>query len=196
MNVVVIDGSDDDNGFLKRHRGGAPNALVVADVESMVQGILRRLGAQQSIDRLIIVGHGASGIIGAGDGEGNGSTLRLSGHLLPGEQVGTAARGLQVLGLDRHGQLRGRAVLGRLSGHFAPGAVVELQGCQVGRGHQGRELLRQLADLWRVNVQASIDDQHFDPVLQGSRHAGLRFEGQVIEASRTAGHGARVHAVR
>ena len=196
MDILVIDGSDNDNGYLKNHRVvvSYSNALIVSSVENMVDRIRERLGASGTIDHLVIVGHGNSGIIGVGIGERQPNNPHLAGHLLVGEQIAEAPSGLQVIELNRHGHLRGRASLSLLTGRFASDAVVELQGCNVGRGHAGRELLRQLADLWHVTVQASPDTQRA-PWDHRAR-PGVSFEGHVIEARPTPGHSARVRLVR
>src|SRR5262245_737484 len=64
VEIVVIDGSDNDNSYLKSHRAAVSNALIVSSVENMVNRIRDRLGATGTIDRLVIVGHGNSGVIG------------------------------------------------------------------------------------------------------------------------------------
>jgi hypothetical protein len=193
MEIVVIDGSDNDNSYLKMHRAAVSDALIVSSVENMVNRIRELLGVSGRMGRLVIVGHGNSGVIGVGDGEG-GRNPHLAGHLQVGEQITEASPGLQVIELDARGNLRGRTSLGLLTGRFVPGAVVELQGCQIARGHAGRELLRQLADLWQVTVRASVDSQ-YGPGHPRAR-PGLSFEGQVIEARPTPGHHSRVRLVR
>lgn len=62
----------------------------------------------------------------------------------------------------------------RLRPYFAANARVELHGCNVGRGPHGRELLRYLADIWRVPVSAGSHTQRV-----GTGSVLSNFEGTV-----------------
>jgi hypothetical protein len=169
MNIVVIDSSTVDNGFLVGQRALHPNAVLANSVVKMVSHILDRLGPSGTIDRLLIIGHG----LGHGGEQGMGCGDNSDNR-------GTAAHALFV----NNGHLRHEASLRLLTGRFAPTAVVELHGCQVARGHAGRELLRRLSDLWQVPVRAGVENQHVD--------AADRIEGPIVEAYHRPGHSARV----
>ncbi len=56
-----------------------------------------------------------------------------------------------------------RKELARLKGYFAEYAVVTLQGCEVGAGVKGEQLLKELATLWGVRVRGGVPYQR--PVL-------------------------------
>lgn len=170
MQIIVIDASKqhDESGALATDRRIHPGAIIADSVLVMVSGILNRLGRTSQIDRLIIWGHGRPGVqaIGAGDDLWNN-------QMIPG-----------VLGVHRVSGLLHRGELVRLRKRFAPGAVVELHGCNVAQHHRGRELLRQLSDLWGVRVRAALLEQPSD--------RPNRFFGPVIEAYHPRAHHARV----
>jgi hypothetical protein len=52
-----------------------------------------------------------------------------------------------------------RPALGLLRDRFWGAATVTLMGCYVGRGLEGRRLLRSLARIWNVPVAAGVDLQ-------------------------------------
>jgi hypothetical protein len=175
MEIVVIDYATQskytkENHYLTGQRRQFPDAIPVHGVNSMVNSILGRLsrgGANARIDRLVIVCHGWEG--GGGMNVGSGQ--------------GEPSRGQRIF-IDDHDRFVGARELARLAGHFAPGAVVEIHSCQLARGHFGRELLRQLSDLWGVRVRASPENQRVDAVNA--------IEGPVIEAAPRTGHHSRV----
>jgi hypothetical protein len=166
MNITVVDSTKMDRLMITDRRMH-PNAIVVKSVADMVNQILQRLGNQQ-IESLQIFGHGASGEAAVADS----ATTMASG---------------QIIGLDRNGRLENRVQLIRLQNHFAHGAVVTLQGCQIGSRHAGRELIRQLAHLWNVRIRAGAEDQFAD--------SADAIEGPIIEAVPNNGH-PRVHLGR
>lgn len=146
-----------------------PNAILVSDVNQMVNQILARAGTGPNISRLRFFGHALPGY--------QGMANSYSSNKIP-----------QFIAIDRHGHLVNRADLERLRGHFAPNAVVELHGCNVALGHHGRELLRQLAELWNVRVRGGAERQFTD--------SGDLIEGPIIEAVPVPGHSAMIHRVR
>lgn len=108
--------------------------------------------------------------------------LRIFGHGLPGGQIVSAGRGVTG-GAATHGSaLTAQAVRamtnewGQLAQAFAPYGSCELHGCRVGQGARGNDLLRELANLWRVPVSAGVETQHT------GRGSTGRFEGPVRTA--------------
>ncbi len=91
------------------------------------------------------------------------SRLRIIGHgFRGGQQIGPDLA-LTSDNFETH-----RAELARLRGHFTRGAVVELEGCDVGDGPNGARLLAQLATLWGVEVRAGTVPQRLPPGLEGT----------------------------
>jgi len=183
QDITVIDKSDDDprhlkggHGWLVALRAAFPDALAVSSVPNMVTQILHRLGSEGRIGRLQIYGHGW--------------TIRGQGGVQPVFESQTELHRDALLAVDRSGRLFNRDELSRLTLWFAPDGFVELRGCNVGLGHRGRELLRQLHMLWAVPVRASPETQRF-----ADRDLVDPFEGAVIEARSRPGHHARVRRV-
>jgi hypothetical protein len=178
MHIVVIDASSDD---IDRAFGGSVLAydrqihgksyITAGNVSEMVDKILGKL-RREPLHRLTIWGHGGPGQQGVGAGNsrfGNGD----------------AARGLLICVVN--GRLSQRSTLARLCGKFSWDARVDLHGCNVARGHSGRQLLRALCDLWQVPVRGGVNVQ--------DSHADDRFDGPVIEAYPRAGRGSSVHVM-
>jgi hypothetical protein len=53
----------------------------------------------------------------------------------------------------------GKTQLRRLDGKFAAGGVLELRGCNVGEGKNGKKLLVEIAKLLKVSVCAGVGRQ-------------------------------------
>jgi hypothetical protein len=180
QDIIVIDKSDDRSkrtkGWLVGLRATFPHALLANNVHDMVEQILRQVGSGR-INRLRIYGHGSI-YRGQGGLQGMGDSF-------------TGSRGHQLITVTRRGDLLNRTDLERLRGHFEPDAVVELRGCNVAHGHRGREILRQLSDLWHTRVQAGTEVQYHTP-----GDTIDNFEGPVVEARNLPGHHSRVHRVR
>jgi hypothetical protein len=146
------------------NRRNFPGALRASSVREMVEAIERLVSQSRSqfpdgvlIRRLRIFGHGRPGIQVMGGDPSTNSPLRTM-------QVG------------RDGRLTNARVLQVLSrGYFAAGAVVELHGCQVAAGSNGRRLLEELHCLWGVIVRGGQDDQRADEIGN--------YEGSVVESS-------------
>jgi hypothetical protein len=78
------------------------------------------------------------------------------------------------------GASRTNPALARLKPYFARGAVVQLHGCNVAVGWEGRYLLQKLAALWGVRVQGAIDTQFPNLFVD-------EFEGSYWEADGSGG---------
>lgn len=184
-NLVTIDHTDVDDmvtalaqgNLLQSIRQGHQYGLVAASE-------LARSGAPPasiSVGMSNGVSHMITQVRNAAGGRKIG-LLRIYGHGLPGGQIVSAGRGVSG-GAATHGSaLTGQAVRvmtnewGQLAQAFAPYGSCELHGCRVGQGARGADLLRELANLWRVPVSAGVETQHT------GRGATGRFEGPVRTA--------------
>jgi len=180
LEIIIIDGSKTAHGRRGRPNGTDvalatdrkihPGALVVLSAREMVDCVLARAGRRE-IHRLIIWGHGCPGVQGIGAGD---NFLHLD-RIAP-----------RILRVNDHNLLLNRAQLSRLRHKFDHDGIVELHGCQVAQYHEGRELLRQLSDLWGVRVRGALFNQPSD--------TPNRFFGPVVEAgTNTKRRHARVH---
>jgi len=145
-------------------RRGLPDA-----VEMMVQRILdtvRRGG--RPIGTLTFHGHGLPGIQSLAGGiptvESPVETEWVLARIAPHARDVLSNRNLDSI----------RPALGRLRGRFSRRGKVRLMGCYVGRGLEGRRLLRSLAGIWQVPVVAGVDRQAAGDL------ATYSFEGPVV----------------
>jgi hypothetical protein len=120
--------SPPDNGFLAQKAGKNPGCLRVTSVKNMVDQILGALSAGEKIQKLNIYGHGAAGVISAGDGQG----WEAGKHI--------------------NNDTAWQTELGRLKGKFADGAEVFLGGCHTGADQAGANKLKEVADVLGVPV--------------------------------------------
>lgn len=104
------------------------------NLQNAVNQILAVLGKDGKIECLRFFGHGRPGrqLVGCGENEPG-----------PDQQIAW-----------RNGKMFGKTQLRRLEGRFAPGAVLELRGCNVADGKNGEALLLNIAGLLKVVVCA------------------------------------------
>ncbi len=152
VRLTVIDNFPKDDGFLPRCRALHPRHFNCHDVQSMVTVVLNAAG-HRKIARLRIFGHGHEGSQRVGGGQGGNDHQRFW--------------------VDPRGRLHNQGPLKLLCHHFTPHALVQLHGCEVAHGRRGLQLLRRLADLWGVRVQAAVKIQH--------ANRGSHFNGRYIE---------------
>ena len=94
--------------------------------------------------------------------------LRIWSHGGPGGQAVTLSPGVNPKGqragisMANFGEVK--PALDQLTPYFAPRGRVELRGCNVGVGYDGIDLLKVLANLWRVDVYAAINSQPIGPI--------------------------------
>jgi hypothetical protein len=163
MNIDVVDGIGRD-GYaraVRRRLERISDPILVNSAASLVALVLGRLGGNR-LRRLRIFGHGTGGQQGLGNSRAPGPLQEIAVHCTGHTESSCGA-------ISNQNHLRS------LTGHFARDGWVELLGCDVADGVQGRSLLRQLAALWNVPVKASEDDQ-----FPRSARRGLR--GQVVVA--------------
>jgi len=157
-------------------------------VGQVVDDILERRRALGPIALLRFFGHGAPGLMGVAGGTGTmrgsgGETIfrddegrELEASQRPDSHWGRPVRGDHVRDqttISREGWTLIQATLARLRGAFAPYGSVQLHGCRVGLGNEGRRLLTSLADTLGVPASAALGRQSFGLTT------ALRFEGSV-----------------
>lgn len=134
------------------------NGAVSNAVGVMIRDVISAAGSPGSISVLRIYSHGNEGI------------FNVAGGVISGEEDGNA------IAVSNIGQFE--PDLRRLAPYFAPHARVELHGCLVGKGKDGEKLLRKLAGVWHVRVQATTSE---------SSMGAVQFTGGVVEAHPSGG---------
>lgn len=158
MIIDVIDMQDPKSGSeVKRGLSGTDSKVVCLygmsnGIGQMITEVINAAGMVYSIDALRIWAHGTSG-----------SQVLSSGEYLMEEHW---------CGIDVSMIREIEPTLKRLAPYFKPGARVELRGCNIARGKKGERLLKELARIWGVAVQAGTADQ-----------VGVNWIGPVVEAS-------------
>lgn len=143
------------------------NLSVSNAVGRMVSDVIAAAGALGSVSVLRIYSHGNQGVfniageIGYVDGKREAYSTEKDGNAI-------AVSNIKLL----------EPFLRNLTPYFAPQARVELQGCLVGKGTVGETLLRELARIWHVRVQATTEETSIGAV---------QFTGLVVEANPSGG---------
>jgi len=129
--TVVEKATQDDryNWWSARMRSGESKAESVKD---MVDKVLARLGEDDSILRLTLIGHGSPGNLSMGDGKSR--------------EVG------KHIGIDNPDEWVDE--LERLRDRFSSDALLTLRGCKAGEGSRGRRLVDLLHAKLGVKVRA------------------------------------------
>jgi hypothetical protein len=183
-NFKVIDAVDiTDPDVLKtegadiKEVGGRPifTGAICNGIGEVVQRILMRSSSDGSLVLLRFFGHGASANMGISDGEGYIQDRRGRRTFLE-----DASR----TSITNKNFSDAASTLGRLRFSFGVYSSVELHGCNVSRGVDGRQLMQRLAGLWGVPVSGGTQSQY------GGGVCTFRFEGPVYTAF-PAGHNLR-----
>lgn len=124
----------------------------------VVDRIIERARSHGTITLLRFHGHGAPGLMGVAGGK----WTEMSRHLSD---------------FGPYRKRRARRTLGELRPYFAPSAHVELHGCQVAKGPNGRRLIIWLANTLGVPVSASVVSQY-----DAGGPETFKFEGPVLTA--------------
>lgn len=149
--IKVIDwpAVDNDNqDFAAKH----PDALKAGSKEDLVTQVKKKMKDSKCkcIKKLILLGHGESGIISTGAGQVATECKEINGH-----------------------QKEWGPVLTPLKGKFCKGAELILFGCEVGKGEAGAAKLLELANFFGVTVKAPTTDvyAHQDPETHSDQEA-------------------------
>jgi hypothetical protein len=138
-----------------RRAGGSP--LLVAGmsngVEQAVQMILA--ASSRNVFLLRFHGHGAPGVAGFSDGQGN---------LGPSHRTDISPQNLNIM----------LPIVARLRGIFGRYGCVQFMHCSTGRGAGGRNVLAAIANALGVPVSAGVRDQ------LGGGTSTFRFEGPTV----------------
>lgn len=124
--------------------GGNPIKMVKGETVSQMTLRIQERAIREPIRLLRIHGHGEPGV-----------QLISSGTTFPPEQPSYAISG------DEFDKIKDD--LSRLIGYFTMDADVILMGCNVAKGEKGKELLQNLANLWRVPITGGIKSQTSSP---------------------------------
>lgn len=158
--VDVVDGTDPSLVTMEaadiRAAGGNPIVVygMSGGVDYVMQNIAGRARGRGSIALLRIHGHGNRGMQNVTGGEING------------------APHLAAISNSNLSQVSGS--LQRITPFLTEFGSVQLLGCSVGGGANGRSLVQKLANAWRVPVTAGIFDQ------LGGGPSTFRFEGPTV----------------
>jgi hypothetical protein len=176
--IWAIDGNSDEAGgsagaIARFKTWGASNlsvpelfidtmaSVTVYSVTDMVNKVIAAAGGDK-ISRLIIYGHGASGVQSVGCGNvGDAASSKKDDFLMVALIDGKLKNGVEP-------------ILANLIPHLATDALISLGGCEVGSRPDGEELLKRLSTVLGVPVQAGIFNQM--PMFAG-------YEGPVVTCS-------------
>ncbi|MDX2103556.1 MAG: DUF4347 domain-containing protein [Alphaproteobacteria bacterium] len=123
--VVVVDSHVADRAGLLAGLSHATPIAVVLPTEPAIPAVRAILANQSAVDRLVIIAHGAPGVV----------------------RLGT---GLDVSTALDHGH-----ALAQWRSHLAPGATIQILACEAGAGDEGQRLVTLLAALTGVPVAAA-----------------------------------------
>ena len=144
-----------------RRAGGNP-ALVgymCNGIGQILQTLIGRMREPGEVVLLRFHGHGDSGVMGISDGKGE--------HSNGDSDLGALTSGVIAMIASQ---------LGKLCPFFGAYSSVELHGCKVAKGLDGRQMIQRLADVWKVPVSGGVNDQTSGGI------STFRFEGPVFTA--------------
>lgn len=143
-------------------------------IGQVMQHLTARMSSTAHVVLLRFYGHGSPAGMGISDGAGS---VRIGNRrvYLEDEDMSALTPGTVAAG---------ESILRQLTPYFGRYSSVELHGCRVAMGAQGRRLVQDLADIWGVPVSAATRTQY----AGGS--ATFRFEGPVHTAF-AGGHNLR-----
>jgi hypothetical protein len=149
--IVVIERSDNDNGYLDKaaEKNASKNPIRCSSKADMVAKILATLGPNDCIKRLRIIGHGAPGNISTGDGQGREPCKHIDNN-----------------------RRQWAPALQPLVGRFCADASIFLEGCNTGAEQAGADKLHELALFFGVTVAAYTGKVYGD----GSTENGTRVQ--------------------
>ncbi|MFO1157325.1 MAG: DUF4347 domain-containing protein [Reyranellaceae bacterium] len=165
--LVFIDSTVPDPGFLHRHLLPGIGACLLAPDEMAVAQVARYVAGQCNLQKLHLVVHGAPGAL----------------------QFGSGVLSLETLGRDT-------ALLARIGAALAPDGEIYLWACNTGQGARGAAFVAALARATGVRVIAAstlmgngtwaLDDSEARPPLSPAGIAG--YAGVLVNFTATAGN--------
>lgn len=144
------------------------NLSVSNAVAQMVKDVIQAAGGPGSISVLRIYSHGNQGVFNIAGEIGYDENGKKENYSTEKDGNAITVSNIKLL----------EPFLRNLTPYFSPQARVELQGCLVGGGSQGETLLRELARIWHVRVQATTRETSI---------SAIEFTGIVVEASPSGG---------
>lgn len=160
MKILVVDeadGSTDVQDIINRYSPDQTIRLAgMCNGIGQVMSDITHLAPLHGLTKLIIKGHGDSGLQGIGIGKGsitfaNGSTQSVFAPSLPK----SAQWQFSVLNLDYLSDPANSQAVSLIAPYFNAQGSAELYGCHTGDGPSGQELLKRLSKLWNVPASAS-----------------------------------------
>lgn len=130
-NITVVEKPKDKDDALDAAAGHFPGSIRITSKADLAAKVLGALGPGDCIKTLTIVGHGAAGIIGTGEGKGSEQCKHINGNA---DEWKPALQGLK--------------------GKFCAGAKIVIWGCNVGAGKEGAAKVKEIADYFGVPVEA------------------------------------------
>lgn len=181
LKIDVVDSywkAEGKDGFVKLH-------IIVNNVAEAVAGILKIVKKHkgEKITRLRFFGHGIEGsqFCGVKCKDKNKNKIVVEPDDWKRSIIGYARNKHALLNQGELAKLKGK--FAEEKGFWdsltstAPPAVVELRGCSVGGGEEGKRLMKWLSQLWQVGVRAAEMDQ-----LSGDKDTTNQWEGTVLES--------------
>lgn len=163
--IDAVDITDPDTANTEvgdiRRTGGDPSLVgyMCNGIGQILQALIGRMREQGEVVLLRFHGHGAPGVMGISDGEGE--------HSYGDSDMASLTSGVIAA-------IAGQ--LGMLRPYFGPYGSVELHGCKVARGLTGRQMIQRLANVWNVPVSGGVNTQYSGGI------STFRFEGPVFTA--------------
>ena len=137
--IVVVEDSANDNGYLTGKANGNPNAIRATSKQDMVDKVLNKLGKGDCIKTLTLLGDGSPVNISVGDGQGWENCKHINNNRDEWEDI-----------------------LSKLKERFCKGGRLVLFGCHVGACEKGRDKLQELADFLGVTTEAPTGEVYGD----------------------------------
>ena len=137
--IVVVEDSANDNGYLTGKANGNPNAIRATSKQDMVDKVLNKLAKADCIKNLTLLGDGSPVNISVGDGQGWENCKHINNNRDEWEDI-----------------------LSKLKERFCKGGRLVLFGCHVGACEKGRDKLQELADFLGVTTEAPTGEVYGD----------------------------------
>jgi hypothetical protein len=169
-NIDVVSAGPSSDVAILAVRDALADELTCSSVLDMVYQIQQTLGANSMIGRLRIFGHGSPGLVCVGQVP-RGTNLSSLNFTQLSKYIGVVRRDeIQEGGaiVRTSYPIFNEEHLLMLRPKFNRSGYVELHACQAAAGEYGEQLLRRLAEIWRVQVKGGIEDQFIGGGIEGT----------------------------